>query len=94
MEKKSAFENFSSDDLLRGNKWKGKEFPPEVLGMIKAEAATFKQGQLWKVLKAELQWFALKSLIEQGKDSEDIRVARAFGNIVQEIDRKLDDLAK
>ena len=91
---KKAFENFSSDDLFKGNRWKGQVMPDEFLAAIKEEAASFKQSQLWKVLKAELQWFAIKSLMEKGTDGEDIRIARVFGNIVQVIDSKLDSLGK
>jgi len=91
---KKAFENFSSDDLLKGNRWKGQVMPDEFLAAIKEEAATFKSSQLWKVLKAELQWFPIKSLMEQGKDGEDIRIARIFGNVVQVIDSTLERLSK
>ena len=94
MEKKSAFGTFSSDDLFRGNRWKGQEMPLESISALKEEAGNLKHSRLWKLLKAELEWFALKSLIENGKDGEDIRVARIFGNIVQVIDKKLDDLSK
>lgn len=91
---KGAFETFSVDDVLRGNRWKGQEVPLEFLSALKEEAATLKQSQLWKVLKAELQWFAIKSLMEAGTDGEDIRIARIFGNIIQVIDEKLNQLAK
>ncbi len=94
MQKKGAFETFSVDDVLRGNRWRGQEVPTELLLSLKGEAAALKQSQLWKVLKAELQWFAIKSLMEEGKDGEDIRIARIFGNVVQQIDKKLDELAK
>ena len=89
-----AFESFSSDDLLRENRWKGQTVPLEFLVALKEEAVNLKQSQLWKVLKAELQWFAIKSLMEKGETAEDIRIARIFGNVVQVIDKKLDELAK
>src|SRR3990167_11025683 len=92
--KKSAFETFSSDDVLSGNRWKGQVMPNEFLAAIKEEALALKHSQLWKVLKAELQWFAIKSLMEKGTDGEDIRVARIFGNVVQVIDSKLESLSK
>jgi len=94
MEKQSAFENFSSDDLLKGNRWKGQVMPDEFLAAIKEEAATFKSSQLWKVLKAEAQWFAIKSLLEKGESGDDIRFARAIGNVVQVFDEKLEQLSK
>ena len=93
MTEKSAFETFSSDDVLRDGKWRGQTMPPEFLLGIKEEAINFQHSQLWKVLKAELQWFAIKSLIEEGKDGEDIRIARIFGNVVQVIDKKLSNIA-
>lgn len=89
MAKKSAFEAFTADDVLRGNKWRGRELTSEEVSQIKSQAAEFSQSFLWKVLKAELQFYALKSLIENGEDKADIRIARIFGNIVQEIDKKL-----
>jgi len=93
MVQKSVFETFSIEDVLRGNRWKGQTMPDEFLVALKEEAAVLKSSQLWKVLKAELQWFAIKSLMENGKDADDIRIARVFGNVVQVIDAKLEDLA-
>lgn len=89
-----AFETFTVEDVLRGNRWRGQEVPAEFLLSLKEEAATLKQSQLWKVLKAELKWFAVSSLLLEGKDGEDIRFARIFGNVVDVIDAKLNDLAK
>ena len=83
------FDTFSSDDLLRGNKWKGQELPPEVLSTLKEQADQLKDSLLWKVLKAELQWFALTSLMEKGETAEDLRHAKLFGTLVQELDKKI-----
>ena len=94
MVKKTAFETFSADDLLREWHWKGNPLSPEAISTLQSEAEAFKGSLLWKVLKAELQWFALKSLLERGSDAEDIRIARIFGNIVQVVETKLDTMHK
>ena len=90
------FDTFSKDDVLREEngvvKWKGNELPAETLATLKQEAQAFSKSLLWKILKAELQWYAMKSLITEGKEVEDIRVARAFGNIVNVVDEKLKSL--
>ena len=91
---KSVFDTFSADDLLRGNKWRGQELPPETLAALNEQAKQLSESTLWKILKAELQWFAIKSLMEAGKDEQDIRIARIFGNVVQTIDAKLKDMSK
>lgn len=92
--KAGVFDTFSSSDLLRDGKWKGTPLTEEVISSIREEAQAFKSSQIWKILKAELQWFAIKSLLEGGKDGEDIRIARAFGNIITVIDDKLNELGK
>lgn len=91
---KNVFETFSPDDLLRGNKWRGVELPAETMGSLKDQAAQLYGSTLWKILKAELEWFAIKSLMENGKNEEDIRIARIFGNVVQVVDKKLSDMSK
>ena len=83
---------FDSDDLLKGNTWKGAQLSEETLGAIRDEARNLKNSQLWKILKSEVEWFAVKSLIEKGETTEDIRIARSFGNVVQIIDGKLEEL--
>lgn len=88
-----VFDTFSSEDLLKGNKWRGRPLSDNELATIREEAVAFKSSQIWKILKAELEWFALKSLMEKGEDGEDIRVARAFGNIVRVVDKKLKEIS-
>lgn len=92
--KKTAFDTFSADDLLRGNTWKGQDLPAETMAALQEQARNLANSTLWKILRSELQWFAIKSLVEQGKDENDIRIARIFGNIVQTIDTKLQNLSK
>jgi hypothetical protein len=88
------FDTFSTDDILKDWHWKGNRLSDEQIYALKEHAKTFATSTLWKVLKAELQWYALKSLVEKGKDENDIRFARAFGNIVQQIDSKLMEMSK
>lgn len=87
------FDTFTKDDILREEggvlKWKGHDLSQEVAATLKAEAHQLSSSTLWKILKAELQWYAMKSLMEKGETSEDIRVARIFGNVVAVIDDKL-----
>ena len=92
--KKGAFDTFSADDLLRGNTWRGQDLPAETMEALQEQARNLHNSTLWKILKSELQWFAIKSLVEQGKDERDVRVARISGNIVQVIDTKLQNISK
>lgn len=91
---KNVFHTISKEDVLRGNTWKGKELDSETLAVIKSQAASFKESTLWKVLKAELQWSAAKTLLERGATETDIRVAQIQGYLTQVVDNKLDDLTK
>ena len=83
---------YSEPDLLRNGTWKGNPLTPEQLEGLAAEATQFQKSFLWKVLKGELQHFAIKTLMEKGETAEDIRIARVFGNIVQQIDLKLNEI--
>ena len=91
---KDVFHTISSEDILRGNKWKGKELDENTLQKIRVQAANFKESTLWQVLKAELQWSAAKSLLEHGSSEVDIRVAQIQGYLTKVIDDKLEDLTK
>ena len=84
-----VFDTFTKDDILREGKWKGQELDEATLGELKNQAEALSKSLLWKILKAELQWYAVSSLLKGGEQGEDIRVARAFGNIVNVIDEKL-----
>ena len=83
------FDTFTSEDILRGNKWKGPELTPDMLTTKKEQAEQLKDSLLWKVLKAELQWFALTSLMEKGETADDLRHAKLFGTLIQVLDQKL-----
>lgn len=91
-----VFDTFSKDDILKVVEgrisWKGNPLSDEDVALLKGQVAEFKNSFLWKVLKAELQWFAIKSLMEQGKTAEDLRFARLMGNLVRIVDEKLNSL--
>lgn len=91
---KDVFHTISKEDILRGNKWKGKELDENTLQQIRIQAANFKESTLWRVLKAELEWSAAKSLLEHGSSEVDIRVAQIQGYLTKVIDDKLEDLTK
>lgn len=91
---KDVFHTISKEDILRGNKWKGKEIDADTLARIKVQASTFKDSTLWQVLKAELQWSAAKTLLEKGSSEMDIRVAQIQGYLTRVVDEVLEDLTK
>lgn len=91
---KDIFHTISKDDILRDNKWKGKELNPETMAVIRTQASNFKDSTLWNVLKAELQWSAAKTLLESGTTATDIRIAQIQGYLTKVIDDKLHDLTK
>lgn len=69
--------------------WKGKQMPLEMVANVTAQAKAFGESTLWKVLKAELQWHAIKTLLEKGTSSNDIRAAQLLGYLTQVVDDKL-----
>ena len=81
--------DFNTDDILKGWTLRGKQLPPETIASLKEEATQLYSSTLWRILKAEVEWFAIKSLLEDGKDESDIRAARLLGNMIQVIDKKL-----
>lgn len=89
-----SFSTFSPDDILRGNTFRGRMLTDEELSSLAEQAKTFASSTLWKILKAELEWYAVKTLMEQGHDENDIRAARVFGNIVNVVDNKLKQMGK
>lgn len=92
------FDTFSTDDILKAVDgkvfWKGKPLSDEELGHLKGQAAEFEKSLLWKVLKSELQWFAIKNVLEKGKTAEDLRFAQLMGNLTDVIEKKLNTLSK
>lgn len=91
-----SFDTFSKDDILREENgtllWKGNPLTAEVVEDIKSQAHEFRASLLWKILKADLQWFAIKTLMEQGKTADDLRFAQLMGRLVSEIDKRLNSL--
>lgn len=89
-----VFDTFSKDDILRpdengGLLWKGQPLTAEVIADIRAQARQLQSSLLWKILKADLQWFAIKTLMEKGTTADDLRFAQLVGKIVNQIDEKL-----
>lgn len=88
-----SFDTFSKDDILRQEDgvilWKGSPLTEEVVADIKDQARSFASSQLWKILKADLQWFAIKTLMEKGQTADDLRFAQLVGKIVNQIDERL-----
>ena len=93
---KDVFHTISPEDILKTKgdtwEWRGKELGPEMTEMLKTEAKAFSQSTLWKILKAELQWQAAKTLLEKGETGIDIRIAQIQGYITKVIDDKLADM--
>ena len=93
---KDVFHALTKDDFLviKGDKWewKGKELSPEMVGTLKAQASEFQKSTLWKVLKSEIQWVTVKTLLEKGKSSTDLRIAQITGYLTTVIDQKLQEM--
>ena len=85
---------FSTDDILKGWVWRGKELPPETVAQLKDEAIKLHDSLLWKILTSEVKWFSIKSLMEQGKDGADIERARLLHNMIDVMDGKLIEMSK
>lgn len=87
------FSTFSEKDILKDGSFRGKAMPAETIAALREQAKNLKKSLLWKILKAELEWFAIKSIAESGKDADDLRYMRLFGNLIQVVDKKLDNIA-
>jgi transcription initiation factor IIE alpha subunit len=90
---KDIFNTITEDDILTVKKgkmtWRGKELGDEEIATLKIQAKNLSESILWKVLKSELKWLAIKTLMENGKDGSDIRIAQILGYLTNEIDKKL-----
>ena len=95
---RDVFHTLTKDDflLIKGDKWewKGKEMGAETIGTLKAQAKTFSESTLWKVLKSEIQWVAAKTLLEKGTTETDLRIAQVTGYLTQVIDDKIREMSK
>ena len=94
---KDVFHSISPEDILVVGKkgvwfFRGKELGPEMVERLQADAKVFSDSTLWKVLKAELQWSASKTLLEKGNSATDIRIAQIQGYITKVIDEKLQSM--
>lgn len=94
---KDVFHTISSEDILKVDKngvwfWKGKELSSEMVEKLQSEAKYFSDSTLWKVLKAELQYSATKTLLEKGNSATDIRIAQIQGYLTKVIDDKLQSM--
>lgn len=94
---KDVFHAISPEDILAIDKkgvWflKGKELGPEMVEKLQSEAKYFADSTLWKVLKAELQWSASKTLLEKGNNATDIRIAQIQGYLTKVVDEKLQSM--
>ena len=89
-----VFDTFSTDDILKDWSWKGKPLGDEDVANLKAQAKAFAESRLWRILKSEIQWLAIKTLMEKGKEADDIRFAQILGLFTKIIDEKLVDMSK
>lgn len=93
---RDVFHTISPEDILRIKgkmwTWKDKELTDEMVSTLKAQAQNFVDSTLWKVLKAELQWSAAKTLLEKGSSETDVRIAQIQGYLTKVIDDKLKEM--
>ena len=88
-EPETIFSALSHEDILRGWEWKGNRLDDETISKLKEESAAFSQSLLWKILKSEVQWIAVKTLMEKGHTADDIRAAQLLGYFTKVVDDKL-----
>ena len=90
---KDVFHTFSKDDILKisdkGWEYRGKLLTDETIGKLKEQAKVFSESKLWEILKAEVEWNAIRTLLEKGSSDTDIRIAQISGFQLQEMDRKM-----
>ncbi len=94
---RDVFNTITIDDILRIKapnvwEWKGKPLSPEAVVQLREQAGAFQKSLLWQVLKSELQWHSVKSLLEEGKSAADIRAAQLLGYLTSVVDKKLEKM--
>lgn len=91
---RDTFHVFGSEDILKNWEWRGNRLDDETIAKLKEEAAVFQNSLLWKILKSEVQWRALKDLLEKGEGKRDLGFTRQVGYVIRVLDEKLDHLMK
>ncbi len=90
---REVFNTINEDDVLKitPNGWehRGKPLSPEAIELLKGQARELSTSFLWNILKSELKWVAIKSLMEDGKDGSDIRAAQLLGYLTKVVDEKI-----
>ena len=100
-----VFNAVTKDDLLRierssdpriGEKWyhKGQEIPEGNRKVMKEEAEALQKSVLWKILKAELLYWAHKKGNIEAVTTDDIIAAKLMQYTVDVIESKLKDMKR
>lgn len=90
----NVFDTLSAEDILADWKWKGHPLSKEQIESLRAQARALTQSLLWKILTSEVQWLAIKTLLEKGKEANDLRAAQLLGLMVKTMDDKLKEMSK
>lgn len=100
-----VFNTVSEDDVLRIER-SGTPTKPDVwhyknnaltqaqVNLLKSQAASFVQSELWVILSSELRWHALQRGLVKSQTAEDIVASKLLLYLVDVIDSKLKSMSQ
>ncbi len=96
---KQLFNTISEDDILSegpDGRWlfEGDFLPNEVRKLLQAEAKQLLGTRLWKVLKADIQYKANKSMFEKSRSIEDLIAGKLWLYTLDTIETRLKRMEK
>lgn len=100
-----VFNTISEDDILRivrsGNPtksdvwhYKGDALQQAQVDLLKKQAASFRESELWKILSTELRYQALQKGLVQSQTTEDILSSKLLLYLTDVIDSKLKSMSQ
>lgn len=100
-----VFNTVSKDELLRIERnnnpikpdiwhYKGNRLQSAQIELLKKQASSFKESELWNILRNELRWHAEQKGLVSSKTEADQIAAKLLIYITDVIDSKLGDMSK
>lgn len=100
-----VFNTVSEDDILQfersGNPtksdvwhYKGAALTQAQVNLLKKQAASFQDSELWKILSSELRWHAAQKGLVKSQTAEDMIASKVLLYLVDVIDSKLKSMSQ
>lgn len=85
-----------SNHPSKGDVWKvkGKEIPDAHVKVLKEQAASFKQSELWRILKTELLWQSQERGLIKATSTTDLIVGKSLIYLTDILETKLSQMTR